>query len=247
MSTTQNGSFTNPELSQYLSPAFSLDNIDRYYVRTSILKAVLKYRSQLSGTLLDIGCGKMPYRNLFLQPEGNITKYIGLDLQQAVTEAYNTADLLWDGKTIPMEAGSVDSVLLTEVLEHCFTPEDVLQEAHRVMKKDGAVLATVPFLWPLHDVPYDEYRYTPFSLEKLFQNSGFSRIEITALGGWNASLGQMMGLWLNRSGIQGWRRKLLYKAFFERFIKWLYKNDRVPDNFTDASNMITGLVVYARK
>jgi len=235
------------ELKDYLAPEFSLKNIDRFYVRYSILRAINDYKHLLKGVLLDIGCGKMPYKTVLLQPGGPITKYIGLDLDQSISEAYSNADLFWDGKIIPMHNDAVDSVLLTEVLEHCFEPGIVIAEAYRVLRNDGSVLITVPFLWPLHDIPYDEYRYTPYSLEKLLAASGFKNIEIKGLGGWNASLGQMIGLWTNRSGINGWKRKALYTLFFRPFIKWLYKTDLPPTNFTDNVQMITGLVAYARK
>jgi len=150
-------------------------------------------------------------------------------------------------KKIPLEDNSVDSILLTEVLEHCFDPGLVMNECYRVLRSDGSILITVPFLWPLHDIPYDACRYTPFSMEKILYKAGFVDISINALGGWNASLGQMMGLWLNRSGIVGWRRKSIYILFFKHFIKWLYKNDHRPISFYDNTNMITGLIIHAKK
>lgn len=235
---------------EYLAPRFDLDNVDRYYARTSILRALLENRHLLTGTLLDIGCGLMPYRELLLKPQGATDKYIGLDLDIPATEGYAKAkpDLLWDAKTIPLDNASADSIMLTEVLEHCFDPASVLKEGHRVLRQGGYVFITVPFLWPLHDVPYDEYRYTPFSLEKHLAAAGFGGIRVNALGGWNASLGQMLSLWLNRSGsISGRRRKLLYSLFLKKAITWLYEKDYKPDNFLDNSYMITGLTAVAQK
>ena len=233
----------------YLAPRFDLEHVDRYYVRTSILGAILESRHLLTGTLLDIGCGKMPYKELLLKPQGSTDNYVGLDLQVPATEFYSqaTPDLFWDAKTIPLEAGTVDSVLLTEVLEHCFDPALVLREAHRVLRKDGYVFITVPFLWPLHDVPYDEYRYTPFSLEKHLAAAGFGNLRIKALGGWNASLGQMLSLWLNRSGLPDRKRKWLWRLLAKKAITWLYKNDHKPQGFLDNSYMITGLTATAQK
>jgi len=234
---------------EYLSPRFDLGNIDRYYVRTSILEALLESRHYLTGTLLDIGCGVMPYKGVLLRPQGQTDKYLGLDLDIPATDSYSKAkpDLLWDGKTIPLEENTVDSAMLTEVLEHCFEPAMVLKETFRVLKKNGYLFITVPFLWPLHDVPYDEYRYTPFSLEKHLKNAGFDNIRIKSLGGWNASLGQMLSLWLNRSGVPDRKRRLLYALFLKRAIAWLYKHDHKPQNFLDNSYMITGLTAVAQK
>ncbi|HEY8970187.1 MAG TPA: class I SAM-dependent methyltransferase, partial [Puia sp.] len=156
-------------------------------------------------------------------------------------------DLLWDGRTIPLAAGCMDSVMLTEVLEHCFDPARLLQETWRVLRKGGYLFITVPFLWPLHDMPYDEYRYTPFSLEKHLRNAGYRNIQVKALGGWNASLGQMLALWLNRSGLSNKIRRILSSSFIKRAIAWLYKHDRKPQNFVNQSYMITGLTALAEK
>jgi len=239
----------NKPFEDYLTPRYDLDHIDRYYVRSSILRAILGSRQYLTGTLLDVGCGKMPYKEILLQPQGSAEKYLGLDLDSPVTESYSVVrpDLLWEGKTIPLTDGSVDSVMLTEVLEHCFEPAAVLKETCRVLKKGGYVLITVPFLWPLHDVPYDEYRYTPFSLEKLLQGAGYGNVQVNALGGWNASLGQMLALWLNRSGLPDRKRKWAWSLFLKRVIAWLYKHDRKPQNFLDDVYMITGLTALAQK
>ncbi len=234
---------------EYVSPRFDLDNIDRYYVRSSIMSALVESRQFLTGTLLDIGCGKMPYKEILLKPKGQTDKYLGLDLQTPATESYSSSkpDLFWNGDKIPLPDSSVDSAMLTEVLEHCFDPASVLKETHRVLKDNGYVFITVPFLWPLHDVPYDEYRYTPFSLEKHLRNAGFQNVRIKALGGWNASLGQMLSLWLNRAGIPDRKRKLLYRLFLKKAIAWLYKHDHKPENFLDNSYMITGLTALAEK
>lgn len=239
----------NSRFEDYLAPRFDLDHVDRYYVRTSIVQALKDNRHLLSGTLLDVGCGKMPYRELLMQPQGFTAKYLGLDLDMPVTEGYAAArpDLVWDGKKIPLEADSVDSVMLTEVLEHCFQPAEVLRETHRVLRKNGHLFLTVPFLWPLHDVPYDEYRYTPFSLEKHLAGAGYGNIRVSALGGWHASMGQMLSLWLNRSGLSPRKRKLLYNLALKRVIRWLYAHDTKPGNFLDDSYMITGLTAVAQK
>lgn len=236
-------------LHDYLTPAFNIGNIDRYYARTSILEAIKANRQYLGGTLLDVGCGKMPYRELLLQPQGRTEQYLGLDLDIPVADTYSGArpDLYWDGRTIPLQDASVDSVMLTEVLEHCFDPGATLRESFRALRPGGYLFLTVPYLWPLHDMPYDEYRYTPFSLEKHLAGAGFCDIQVRALGGWNAGLGQMLGLWLNRSGLSHKKRRVLYTLFLKKVIAWLYKNDRKPSDFQKEGTMITGLTALARK
>ena len=131
------------------------------------------FKDLFEGELLDIGCGKMPYKKYILE-HSRVTNYVGLDIEQAlVYDAKLKPDHTWDGKIMPFENESFNCTFGTEVLEHCPEPEIVLKEVHRVLKPNGIFFFTVPFLWNLHEVPHDEYRYTPFSLERHLKNSGF--------------------------------------------------------------------------
>ncbi len=56
---------------------------------------------------------------------------------------------------MPFEDNVFDCAMATEVLEHCAYPEVTLFEVSRVLKKDGLFFFTVPFVWPLHDCPFD--------------------------------------------------------------------------------------------
>ena len=100
-----------------------------------------------------------------LSAPSRVEKYIGLDLKDNI---YQKPDVEWDGRTIPLADNSIDCALAMEVLEHCPEPEVVLREALRVLKPGSSLFLTVPFVWPLHDVPHDEYRYTPFALSDTF-------------------------------------------------------------------------------
>lgn len=79
---------------------------------------------RFSGTLLDVGCGRMPYKTLVLQSPSQVQKYIGLDL---VNNYRQKLDLIWDGQTIPLDECSIDCAMLTEVLEHCPEPDKVMK------------------------------------------------------------------------------------------------------------------------
>ena len=115
-----------------------------------------------------------------------------------------------------------------------------MSEVNRVLTPGSTYFFTVPFLWPLHEIPYDEYRYTPFSIERHLENSGFTNIKKQALGGWDASLAQMLRLWVRRRPIGKWKRKMLSRCIFPIY-KHLVKNDVAPSKFSE-SVMITGLV-----
>jgi SAM-dependent methyltransferase len=228
----------------FLAPACSPERVDVFHDRRSILVALQQAMPSFHGTLLDIGCGHMPYRPLLMSPRSRVERYIGLDLHDG-RGSYPAPDLVWDGRCIPLEDQSVDSVVATEVLEHCPNPVEVISEMHRVLRAEGILFFTAPFLWPLHDVPHDEYRYTPFALQRLLDEAGFAHVNLTAAGGWDASLAQMIGLWVRRRPMKRWMRGLL-SMFATPVVRGLLRIDRPPLDFR-RNGMITGISGTARK
>lgn len=226
----------------FLTPRCSPETLDLFITRRAILEALRNHLSYFRGTVLDIGCGYMPYKPLVLTPPSRAEKYIGLDLKD---NAYQKPDLEWDGRTIPLEDESVDCALATEVLEHCPDPDTLMRQALRVLKPGGLLFLTVPFLWPLHDVPYDEYRYTPFALERHLRNAGFGQIMLSALGCWDASLALMIGLWVRRRPMSKHKRAILSKLALP-VVRYLAERDRPSHAFTESS-MITGVAGTATK
>ncbi|MDP5078805.1 MAG: class I SAM-dependent methyltransferase, partial [Nonlabens sp.] len=206
----------------FINTSFTAENLDRYIIRTAILNALKDTLPRLGGELLDIGCGRMPYKNYILK-NSKVTSYVGLDIEGALI--YDNAvqpDYTWDGITMPFESDSFNCAFGTEVLEHCPEPDVVLNEVYRVLEPSGVFFFTVPFLWNLHEVPHDEYRYTPFSLQRLLEQAGFKEIVIKATGGWHASMAQMLGLWVRRSQMSK-RKRVYLSRILKPIIAYLIK------------------------
>ncbi|MEP6945848.1 MAG: class I SAM-dependent methyltransferase [Acidobacteriota bacterium] len=218
-----------------------------YYVpRTGILRAVSESADVFHGVVLDVGCGFMPYREI-VESNPKVTKYVGMDLEGSELYGRVEPDLIWNGTTIPMPDGSVDCIMATEFLEHHSDPAQVLAEFYRVLAPGGSLFATVPFIWNLHEIPHDEYRYTPFSLSRIIGDAGFSAVTVRGLGGWNASMAQMIGLWITFAGMPPLVRTILRITLFPVFAA-LVRTDRRPESFDDKQNsMFTGLSVTAEK
>ena len=222
------------------------ETLDRYFIRKSIFEALQKKIHLFSGNLLDIGCGKIPYKKYILE-NSDVTEYIGLDIESALEYDNDVKpDFNWDGKKMPFENNSFDCAFGTEVLEHCPEPEIVLNEVYRVIKPKGVFFFTVPFLWNLHETPHDEYRYTPYSLERHLKNSGFKNINILATGGWHASMAQMLGLWVKRSPLGIYKRKWL-SYIIKPMIKYLISKDKKSSIEFKEGLMITGIYGTATK
>jgi len=237
--------------SDFLDPVLSANTMDIYWIRKSIVTALKHYLDRASGVLLDVGCGQMPYKTLISRYK-EITNYIGLDIENPNYQTNCRPDLFWDGVRIPLADNSVDCAIATELFEHVPTLEVMLKEIKRVLRPGGSVFFTVPFLWPLHDMPHDEYRYTPFSLKNIFERAGYLDTNIAALGGWDASLAQMIGLWIKRRPMEESQRSKFVELWLPFYQELLRSEQDGPvfdyDAMSKQSLMITGLygVAFSR-
>jgi SAM-dependent methyltransferase len=222
---------------QFIQPNLTKIGLSSYAVRSSLKMAVDEVKSEIEGIVIDLGCGEMPYREYMLR-EGNITKYIGIDLKPTEYHGIVKPDLYWDGQTIPLPDNHANWVLITEFLEHYFDTQHILKEIYRVLKPGGHIFFTVPFIYPLHEVPYDEYRFTPFSLEKHFKLAGFQKTTVKSLGGINRSLAILIGVWKEHFNPYSKRR---YKRYLKRififllvkFYKYLLETDTILMNYSN--------------
>jgi SAM-dependent methyltransferase len=140
-----------------------------YFARRELLHKLRPLLAELSGEVLDVGCGRKPYR-AFVSAE----RYVGLDIDSPVTRALGTADVLYDGRRFPFPDASFDGVLCSQVFEHVFTPEEFLSEIRRVLRPGGRLVLTVPFVWDEHEQPHDFARYSSFGLRALLERNGFT-------------------------------------------------------------------------
>lgn len=159
-----------------------------YFIRRALLEKVEQYAPQLTGKLLDFGCGSKPYKSLFT----NATEYIGLDYEgEGHSHRDEQVDVFYDGRHIPFPDVSFDAVFSSEVMEHIFNPYEILPEINRVMKPGARLLLTCPFVWPEHEVPVDYARYTGFALQHLLEQNGFRILTLDKSGDFTLAIYQM--------------------------------------------------------
>ncbi len=225
--------------------SLTFENVDRFYIKWSIFKFLINKSFILKGSLLDVGCGEMPYKNDILNGQ-NIESYTGLDIYNALEYKKGIKpNFFWDGIKMPFDDASFDSAFATEVLEHCPDPLLSLNEINRVLKSDSPLVLTVPFLWPTHESPNDYFRYTPFAIQRLLEQSGFVNIEISCLGGWDASMAQIVSLWIKRRGLPKKVQRVFY-WIFRPFILKLLEKDEIKPAMSDQI-MFTSLGIVAWK
>lgn len=135
---------------------------------------------KLKGKLLDVGCGDKPYAAFITGADS----HIGLDVfpgpgVDVVVERIGK----WQ-----LEDESFDCVISTQSLEHVTDFGLYYSEIHRVLKRGGTFLATLPFIEFEHGTPYDFRRFSEWGLRNIF-GKDYEIIEIRKQGGYGALTG----------------------------------------------------------
>ena len=144
----------------------------------TIYRHLKKSVPQFKGNVLDVGCGQSPYKFLL---NASQTNYFGIDIVDAEKFDYkNSAIIPFNGEDIPFQNEHFDGLICTEVLEHVYNHQKLINEMFRVMKPGADGIITTPWSARYHYIPYDFFRYTPSSLKKMF--SQFSHLEIINRG-----------------------------------------------------------------
>jgi len=140
-----------------------------HHARRGLFLGLREFLPQLRGSVLDVGCGRQPYRAFI--PAGT---YVGMELDTPAARANFAAEVFYDGRHFPFPDAQFDAVLCSQVFEHVFTPGEFLREIHRVLRPGGQLLLTVPFAWDEHEQPHDFARYTSFGLRAQLEAAGFA-------------------------------------------------------------------------
>jgi SAM-dependent methyltransferase len=149
-----------------------------------LLEAFARVAPRARGRLLDVGCGERPYEALFAP---HVSEYVGIEHEATfgrthASKSSKGPDLYYDGRRLPFEDKSFDTVLNVQVLEHTPEPGELVNEMARVLKDDGLLILTAPFDFRLHEQPHDYFRYTPHGLRALCAKAGLEIIEVRPMG-----------------------------------------------------------------
>ena len=136
----------------------------------------------LSGKILDVGAGGFDRYGSFISS----VEYVHMNMQPGP----NT-DLVGTAESIPVGDASFDGILCTQVIGDVPDVRTVVREFRRVLRVGGRVLLTEGFMDPMHDQPYDLWRFTPHGLRLLFEEAGFAVLALERIGGYHGVVMQM--------------------------------------------------------
>ncbi len=183
------------------------------------------------GRLLDLGCGNKPYEALFAS---RVREHVGCDVVQS---SGRRVDVLCPATDLPFADTSYDTVLITQVIEHVADHRAMLAEAHRVLRAGGTLIVSGPLYWPLHEEPFDFFRFTEHGFRFLLEGAGFDVVETRRNGGKWALCGQVL--------IHPIQDTFLDRRLVIRAINWVFA--RLDDRAGTAGNNPRNYVVVARK
>jgi ubiquinone/menaquinone biosynthesis C-methylase UbiE len=140
-------------------------------------KLLKKEAIKLRGKILDLGCGNGEYSFLMAKHKNN--KIFALESNERLCKEIvnknieNIEVILADGHNLPFTDNTFDACFCNTVLEHVKDPEKVIREIKRVLKKEGTLVISIPFLQEIHADPHDFQRYTPYGLKHLMEENNF--------------------------------------------------------------------------
>ena len=149
------------------------------YITMEAFCALDAHASYLHGHLVDLGCGDVAYYEWY---KDRVQKITCIDWPGSLHKAKHVDVFANLSQGLPLPTASVDCVLLTSVLEHIGEPQLLFKETRRILAKDGHLIPSVPFLYQLHEEPFDYYRYTQHGLEHLAKEAGLEVISMTHYG-----------------------------------------------------------------
>lgn len=155
------------------------------YIRKSLNTSVRRYFVDkfffdnihlLNGKVIDIGGKKNKKRGQFNINKTNLQiTYVNIDKE-------TNPDIIASADNIPVDDSSFDAAIMGELLEHIPDPRKALKECYRLLKDDGHLFITVPFMFGIHGDPYDYGRYTETYWEMVAKENHFYVQQINRQG-----------------------------------------------------------------
>lgn len=133
-----------------------------------------------TGRLADLGCGKAPLYGMY---RAKASEVVCVDWPSSLHGAQHVDTFADLNGPLALESDSYDTIVATDVIEHLHTPEALFASAARALKSGGKLIVGVPFLYWVHEAPYDFHRYTRFALEKLAADAGLAIVSLAPFAG----------------------------------------------------------------
>jgi SAM-dependent methyltransferase len=140
--------------------------------------------------LLDVGCGDKPYAPIFAP---YVSAHIGVD-----TVENPHAELRGPVEALPVDDGTYDVALCSQVLEHVDDPAGAIRELGRALRPGGRLLLTTHGTYYYHPLPGDYWRWTHTGLEKVLRDNGeWASVTVTPASGTTACIAMLLNVYID--------------------------------------------------
>lgn len=129
----------------------------------------------ISEPIYEFGSLQVPGQEGFadLRPLFQGKKYIGADMREGAG-----VDKILNLHHIDLPSESVGTVLVLDTLEHVEFPRKAIEEIYRILKPCGILIISSVMNFPIHDYPYDYWRYTPEAFKSLLKPFTLSFVDL---------------------------------------------------------------------
>lgn len=215
-----------------LSPSLSLNVASirmAEYIADFYNYTIPKYAK---GNLLDMGCGTVPMYSYYKEKVSSVTC---IDWKNSFHEQIHVDYFCDLNERLPIEDDSFDVIICSDVLEHLKVASIAVSEMNRILKKGGVALINFPFLYGLHEEPYDFGRYTKHQVKTWAETNNLEVLECIPYGSLidmfeHSSIrllkllpmGQYLGILLKKMGIPIIKRFLKQRIDLDNKHPYMY-------------------------
>jgi SAM-dependent methyltransferase len=176
----------------------------QWHARRHLYRDLEQILPQLTGKVLDIGCGDKPYESWLTRADS----YLGADVA-----ATSKADVVLDPKTAwPFPDSSFDGVICTQALQYAGDLPGLIGELTRVLKPEGRLVISVPFAYNQHAILNDYWRFSKIGIEQLL-GKFYEMEEIRSQGAVGSTMATLLLNWCDVS---------LSRSAFARVMKGVF-------------------------
>ena len=188
-------------------------------------------------SVLTIGSGGDINRLLYKFAGHTSFEVVSLDIDED-----RKPDIIGDIHDYDFGNHKFDVVVICEVLEHLYAPHKALANIHSILKPGGKLILSTPFVFPIHDEPYDYYRFTKYGLKYLL--SDYRNVEISERNTFFETIDVLWVRLLMVNSKNSFKVSRIVIPFIYYFKRPLTK---LLDRLVKSDRMTTGYVVTAIK
>jgi 2-polyprenyl-3-methyl-5-hydroxy-6-metoxy-1,4-benzoquinol methylase len=142
-----------------------LANGCRHLAAEAALSAYVQaIRRYATGDLVDLGCGRAPLYGVYKE---HVRSVFCVDWQTTTGDNEHVDQFANLNEFVDLGVGRFNTAIATDVLEHLNQPTMLFETVAHCLRPGGKLILGVPFIYWIHDAPFDYFRYTKFALDRL--------------------------------------------------------------------------------